>query len=787
MTFGMNSVLGQAPLGFNGDIVLRHTAVAAQLNGAINEVQLTHEFINQEDDWIEAVYTFALPLDAVILGLTLTLAEQVLVANIVAKSEGEQTYEDAITDGDSAVLLTQIDDGLYSLNVGNLQPQDKVSICIQYAQVLRWQDHGLRFYFPCTIGERYGDASAAGLEPQQQIEHALDNGARMSFSFRVQGALADARVACPSHSLTQQMLDNCLELSAEQLIPDRDIIINLAAPRSFAGELLVEQSEFGTQYCANLLLPEFDQPASRAPQCFQFVIDCSGSMLGDSMQQVRKALRAIKTLLLPDDYFNLVLFGSDAEALFAQPVKAEAAALRHLADQIEQIDAIMGGTHMLTAFEKALQTGVHPELSTQILLITDGEIWESSELLKLANRAQMRVFSIGVGSAVNEALLTRLSRDTGAEAVFVSPNESMADAIVSQFRRSRFAVLDRIAVSWPTPAIELPVPNVCFSGDGYQRYAHMLQKTKARKENASEPRAIEPSALPATVAVTLHKQQQQLNVDIPVRHFSGIANATLARLAAKQRLPFITVAEFATAEAVKYALLSEHTSCVLVAERESKSTELPQLRSVKHTRPVGEMGFGSAASPVHHDVCYSSAPLMSDRQFAPMDVAYSGGSGGAPRDIVRPLEQLNYMDIPAFLRKSDTDIAGDNEIDPITEFEDDDSPFYLTDAEPDEWLSRLLEAVDADCLQLNYLALERLGIDLDDLLALDFYPDVDEPNMVYQVLCLFIEITNAGRQARPLRHWLKQQLQQHPELATIDADDKSVLERELRRYFAAMA
>ncbi|MCD8476349.1 MAG: VWA domain-containing protein [Shewanella fodinae] len=563
--------------GFDCDVVLKRSSVDAQLNGAISEVKLMHEFVNRETCPIEAVFSFALPLDAVILGLTMTVGERQLTGEIVPKQAGTDKYEDAIAQGDSAVLLEQINDGLYSLNVGNLLPDDEVSVIIQYAQVLNWQDRKLRFYFPCTIGQRYGNQYASGFQPHQQIEHSLDNGARLNFNLTINGELASSLVKCPSHSLVRYKEALSLSLSGTNLIPDRDIIITLEAMQSYTGEILFEHSDFGIQYCANLLLPE-PESCSDAPQCFQFVIDCSGSMDGDSIEQVRKALVAIKTLLRPSDWFNIVSFGSHARSLFPSPVPADGRHLAQLDSFLRQLSANMGGTEIGDALTLARKTGRHPELATQMLLITDGEVWDTETIVDEAKKAQIRLFSVGVGSAVNEAFLSNLSQSTAATAIFVSPNESMADAIVGHFKRSRQTEIKNIKVKWPMPVEEQANRNLCFTGDGYQRYA--------------KPKMSASSLQHECVTIEINHLQDRKCILIPVREFQGIGAGTLSRLAAYQRL---STSQSPEKVAIEYGLLCEQTSCVLVAVREIKAKGLPALRTIRHTRPAGEAGFGLAA------------------------------------------------------------------------------------------------------------------------------------------------------------------------------------------------
>jgi Ca-activated chloride channel family protein len=110
----------EAPQG--KQLVLEKVSAKATLQDLFAEVTISQEYRNTEETNIEAVYTFPLPLDGVLLELHAELGGRKFVGTIVEKSEAERRYEDAITDGDAAILLEQAEPGLYTASVGNLLP-----------------------------------------------------------------------------------------------------------------------------------------------------------------------------------------------------------------------------------------------------------------------------------------------------------------------------------------------------------------------------------------------------------------------------------------------------------------------------------------------------------------------------------------------------------------------------------------------------------------------------------------------------------------------------------------
>ena len=99
----------------NGEaLFLEEVNAEATVRDLFAEVTVTQRYHNPEPSNIEAVYTFPLPLDAVLLGFEVKIGDRKLAGNVVAKAAAELHYEAAITGGDTAVLLEQAGPGLFT-------------------------------------------------------------------------------------------------------------------------------------------------------------------------------------------------------------------------------------------------------------------------------------------------------------------------------------------------------------------------------------------------------------------------------------------------------------------------------------------------------------------------------------------------------------------------------------------------------------------------------------------------------------------------------------------------
>jgi Ca-activated chloride channel family protein len=129
-------------------VALTYVSVSAVLHDLLAEVTMCQSYRNEEQVNIEAVYTFPLPLDAVLLDLQVEIGGRVLKGVVVEKKAAEEKYEDAIAAGDAAVMLEQLEPGLYTMNVGNILPNEDATIKFRYSILYRWVDERLRLFIP---------------------------------------------------------------------------------------------------------------------------------------------------------------------------------------------------------------------------------------------------------------------------------------------------------------------------------------------------------------------------------------------------------------------------------------------------------------------------------------------------------------------------------------------------------------------------------------------------------------------------------------------------------------
>ncbi len=134
--------------------------------------------------------------------------------------------------------------------------------------------------------------------------------------------------------------------------------------------------------------------------------------------------------------------------------------------------------------------------------------------------------------------------------------------------------------------------------------------------------------------------------------------STLARLAVQSKLPNLNDADAAML-AEQYQLVTEYTSCVLVAEREVKAEGMPEFIDIKHQLPEGKFGIGrSEPRGVMYSLDIEADFFGSGRLSSPFKEKVTPKTVQASEPSVTtysscnssPNNELDYLDIPAFLR-----------------------------------------------------------------------------------------------------------------------------------------
>jgi Ca-activated chloride channel family protein len=654
----------------DANIGLISSHVTGRLNGLVAQIKVRQVYKNWSDVNIECVYTFPLGWQSVLLGMRVELNGKSLTGTVKPKKIAESQYEEAIDSGDLPVMLERSGKDLYTANIGNIQNGDEVVIELDYAQILKANEGAIRFSLPTTIAPRYGDAADASLRPHQQTAADPQALHRLFVSLTLSESLSVGTIYSPTHEIqhTREDKESTVKLIGLASL-DRDfvLVVDRIGDMNFAvaAKDPVRPGE-ATVLTGGVYRPQMAKQGQ--PALIKVLVDCSGSMQGDSISQARDCLNWLIGQLNNNDKVSFTRFGSSVEHDHQVLKHCTAAYKQLLKLTARRLNADLGGTEIDNALKEVIAIeGTQPEESQNavILLITDGEIWNIEETIATVRASGHRIYAVGVGSSPAESLLKDMAEVTGGGCEMVTPRESMQKAIERLLHRIRQTQVIAHKVNCAAPTLwQSKVQNHATQGEALMAWTQ-IQTEGVALESMNAVQTIHPNDTPITCPVSWDN------------------NLDLSRIAAALRLHDLSRAEEREALALEYQLVTSETNLILVQERaqSEKPDELPELHQVRPMLAAGYGGNGTMAlkkpSPnfrfgidrssfscasIDFSVQQSSTPAVwRSRRSAPIDSLSRIG--------------MDDIEIPAFLRK---DSDNDDTSKPCTHISTTETPKDLT-------------------------------------------------------------------------------------------------------------
>jgi len=445
------------------------------------ELRVIQRYRNAESTPIEAMYLFPLPEEAAVCGLTVTLGDRVIRAEIEERDKAFDSYDEAMGRGDTAVLLDQERPNVFQMSVGNLCPGEEAVVEIRLVLEARLDGDGVRLMLPTTLSPRYAPPRLSAAE-QAEIEritppYAGDVPYGLTLELALEMASPIRSVSSLSHpvEVTVDGANATVRLSARETVMDRDFILVCRTASPHQASVLAAESH-GRDHLLLTLFP--DMPAAEpAPRQLAFLVDCSGSMQGDSIDEARRAVELCLRALRPGDRFRIIRFGSRTHHLTAGFEDFSQASLDGAVARIRAMAADLGGTELLPALQE-LVTGAR-EGRLDVIVLTDGQVSNEEAVLDLVRTiaARWRIFSFGIGAGASEFLVRGLARESRGECEFIFPGERIEPKVLRQFGRIDTPLLHDARFDWGGASVEqAPVtPPPVFAGEPLVVAARLTQ------------------------------------------------------------------------------------------------------------------------------------------------------------------------------------------------------------------------------------------------------------------------------------------------------------------------
>ncbi|MBL8783265.1 MAG: VWA domain-containing protein [Deltaproteobacteria bacterium] len=417
---------------------LQSHRVEIAVNDGIALVTIDQVWKNSTDRPLEATYFFPVPRGAVVSGFELEVNGKMQKGEMLEREKAARIYQDIVNRLRDPGLVEWMDKDLFQVRIFPVPARGTQKLRLKYVQAAEVIGGNFRIVYP--------------LRTSNQSLQTLED---FTLTAKLRGAIPVRTVYSPSHrvSITNRDGTTTVGFEDDRVLLDKDFVLYFGMSNEDVGiTTLTHKKGSDSGFFLLTAAPRASLESKEIQgKAITFVLDTSGSMTGEKMEQARAALKYCIERLGSDDRFDIVRFASDVERFSSSGMVAASDSNKKRA--LEFVDGFeaAGGTAIDEALTAAL---ARAEAGSLVLFVTDGrptvgEV-DTTAILKQAEKRNVnkaRLFVMGVGEDLNTHLMDLLGSTHGGTSHYVRPGEDVKVAISALYEQIAFPILSDVQLT----------------------------------------------------------------------------------------------------------------------------------------------------------------------------------------------------------------------------------------------------------------------------------------------------------------------------------------------------
>ncbi|MAE66372.1 MAG: hypothetical protein CMJ18_19045, partial [Phycisphaeraceae bacterium] len=449
-------------------------ALEADARGGIARVVLRQRFVNSGSEPLRLTYQVPIPADAAVSGYVFTVGDKRIVGEIDRRDAARERFEQALVEGHTAALLEQERTSIFTQEIGNVPAGTEVECALTLDQKLRWLDDGMwEWRFPTVVGPRYMGAPGRVADEKKITVDVSETPlpSTVSLMMSVRDEIAGGVAQSPSHPVVVEEESGRARIrladgAGARL--DRDVVVRWPVAEAKLGVTIdVARPESGQPTARSayglltLVPPTAEQGGPTVPRDLILLIDTSGSMSGEPLDQAKLIAQDVVASMDARDRLEMVEFSSRPNRWKRRPQPMNDAARAEAEKWVQSLQA-GGGTEMVDGIVEALRP-LRDDAQRQVIILTDGYVGFEDEVVDAMRRdlpPNCRVHSVGVGSAPNQSLIGPVARIGRGVGMTIGLDEDAADGARRLVARTAAPIVVNASVSGDA-VLDVPKHAMC--------------------------------------------------------------------------------------------------------------------------------------------------------------------------------------------------------------------------------------------------------------------------------------------------------------------------------------
>ncbi len=423
-------------------LTLERQSIQIELDDQFAHIESTQVFRNNTWMDLEGTWVFPVPQGADIADFSLWMDGRELTSETMDAGTAASIYHQIVATMRDPGLLEYVGDGLIRAHIYPIPANGTKQIDMQYD-----------WFIPIDTGLMRIDV------PLKLDGYSIDMIGTLGITIDIDSPDTLGTIYSPTHDVR---IDRHSPTSATVSIektshrPQGDFILYVSRPDAMVGlNMLTHSTGDDEGFFMAMIAPEYEERSTEViDKDFVCVLDTSGSMSGNKIEQAKDALDFIFRNLNEGDRFQLITFATDIYPYYDGWSNASSGNISDVRDYISGIDS-GGSTNIYGALETALDLRPDSNRPMYVIFLTDGlpTVGQSTNTADIINNTNAinsevnsRIFCFGVGDDVDYQFIDRLSREIGGYTANVAPNEDLEQPLSDFYAKIKSPVLTDIEI-----------------------------------------------------------------------------------------------------------------------------------------------------------------------------------------------------------------------------------------------------------------------------------------------------------------------------------------------------
>ncbi|MEJ2735396.1 MAG: VIT domain-containing protein, partial [Anaerolineae bacterium] len=440
-------------------LTIKYHRVTVTIEDQVATTHVDQVFVNEGRHEVEGTYLFPLPEEAAISEFAMWVDGEKLEGQVLERDEARRIYEDIVRRRRDPALLEYVGRDAFQASIYPIPPGGERRIELEYSEVLNMDNGLVEYVYPLNT-EKFS--------PRPLEEVVVNVTVRSNEPLRA--------LYSPSHDVDiVRRGDHNAVIGYEEVgvKPDRDYVLYYTVSPEDVGVNLLSYKPDGRSEGFFLLLAapkvEVDTRQVIAKDVI-LVLDVSGSMRGEKIEQAKEALTFVLDELHEEDRFNIIAFSTATQPYARGLVPADERG--EARDFVARLEA-SGSTDINRALLEALSMA-DGDRPTIVVFLTDGlptvgEVDPERIVDNVGGSAprNARIFPFGVGYDVNTMLLDTIAEKHRGASGYVRPEEAIDEKVSAFYAKVSTPLLADLEIDFGRIDVEdaypYPLPDL-FAG-----------------------------------------------------------------------------------------------------------------------------------------------------------------------------------------------------------------------------------------------------------------------------------------------------------------------------------